>query len=249
MGRLAQDPWGSSRLNTWGVSGHAVEPWQMGASEGAGLGGIAMPPGFSNLAPRASGPSALGGAIFGAPGDRNVAGVGAGAFGGAGVGLLNGGKSHQEMQKEMQMQAELSRVKRERDELEKRLREMEAASASLPPPPLPSTVMPPPAAPAAAGVGRAAADELVRQLESNLAEAAARVNAKAPREAAAKPERKQDAAAKKRDTNSKARVGAAESDARDGLFCDLLGDVHVENTFFLYANTFYISPLSQCVRE
>jgi len=224
MGRLAQDPWGSSRLNTWGVSGHAVEPWQMGASEGAGLGGIAMPPGFSNLAR-----------------------VGAGAFGGAGVGLLNGGKSHQEMQKEMQMQAELSRVKRERDELEKRLREMEAASASLPPPPLPSTVMPPPAAPAAAGVGRAAADELVRQLESNLAEAAARVNAKAPREAAAKPERKQDAAAKKRDTNSKARVGAAESDARDGLFCDLLGDVHVENTFFLYANTFYISPLSQCV--
>ena len=71
--------------------------------------------------------------------------------------------------------------------------------------------------------------------------------AQAPREAAAKPERKQDAAAKKRDTNSKARVGAAESDARDGLFCDLLGDVHVENTFFLYANTFYISPLSQCV--
>jgi len=217
----------------------------MGASEGAGLGSIAMPPGFSNLAPRASGPSALGGAIFGAPGDRNMAGAGAGAFRGSGVGSLNGGKSQQEMQTEMQMQAELSRVKRERDELERRLREMEAAKASLPPPPLPSTAMLPPAAPAAAGVGPAAAEEMLRQLESNLAVSAARVNSKAARarESAVKPERKQDAAVKKRDTNSKARVGAAERDARDGCFviCFVL---YMYRTLslcrrerFLYANT------------
>lgn len=220
MGRLSQDPWGSngtsgsSRLSTWGVSGHAVEPWQMGATEGAGLDSIAMPPGFSNIAPRASAP-ALGGFIFGAPGNRNVAV--AGAFEGAGVGSLNGGKSQQGLQTELQMKAELSRVKRERDVLEKRLREIEAAKASLPLPPLPPSVMPPPAAPAAAdmGMGRAAA------ADESVGSQAARGNAKAPRESAAKPERKQDAALKKRDLNSKARVRAAETNARAGLLCNV----------------------------
>lgn len=108
MGGLAHDPWGSngsggsSRLGTWGVGGLG----QMGATAGTGLDQITVPAGFSSLAPRTSGPSVLGGVMLGAPGTRTV-----GSYGGGGVGALNGGKSQQELQTELEMQEELRCVR------------------------------------------------------------------------------------------------------------------------------------------
>ena len=98
--------------------------------------------------------------MLGAPGDRNV--TPPGKSGGAAQVAGNGSSAKaKDMQDELgrvkrerddlKMQEELQRVKRERDELEKKLREMEAAKAS------PPVVAPPPPQSAGAAPSRAAA--------------------------------------------------------------------------------------------
>ena len=192
---LGHDPWasngstGSSRLMTWGLGGLG----NIGAAHGDGIDRLAVPSDFDKHAPDLtrrgrsgpagfgsaelggasafprhapaltghsnSGPSSLGGVPLGAPGDRNV--TSSGEMGGARnrsterrediQDELNRVKRERD---ELKMQEELQRVRRERDELEKRLREMEAAKP-LSPVSAPASSAMPPADSAAGGKSQA----------------------------------------------------------------------------------------------